>query len=419
MKPHRWLVMASLCALVVAGSLFAGVAASGDDWDSIVAKASESVVSVDSKDPDGRRRTASGIIWDQVGSVVTVAAIVGPDRQFEVITRSGDRFAAELVGLDGTSGIAVLTAHGLKGIRTKLADVGRVETGDGVAAVGHPFRGGASIGVVSDVTRVAGPRGGLWMIQTSAVVYPGDVGGLLINARGEMIGLLAGRLRGSFVRIPFPEARSGLSRVAFGHARPEPINFALPADVVDCVAREILEHGHVRRSWLGLAVVSPRVLRTSTYLVPTGGSLVVGLIEGSPAHMGGVAIGDVVVRLAGREVRSAADLERNLLAVAPRDKVPITVVRKGDRKGLEIRAAERDPERHAVWMCTHGIKVREKELVVAGGWPGVEDGDRLIAVDGKRVNDLAALQIALMCHPQGITVLRGSKRIAIPNRETE
>ena len=289
MKPHRWLVITSLCALVATGSLSVGETASRDDWSSVVAKASESVVCVDAKGPDGRRRTASGITWDQVGSVITVAAIVGPDRQFEVITRSGDRFAAELVGLDGTSGIAVLTAHGLKGTRTESADVGRLNTGDGVVAVGHPFVGGASIGVVSGITRVAGSRGGLWMIQTSAVVYPGDVGGLLINARGEMIGLLAGRLRGSFVRIPFPEVRSGFGRMGFGHARPEPINFALPADVVDCVAREILEHGRVRRSWLGLAVVSPRVSGTSAHLVPTGGSLVVGLSEGSPAHTGGGA----------------------------------------------------------------------------------------------------------------------------------
>ena len=127
----------------------------------------------------------------------------------------------------------------------------------------------------------------------------------------------------------------------------------------------------------------------------------------------------MVVSLAGREVRSAADLERNLLAVAPGDRVAITIVRKGDKKGLEIRAAERNPGREEVWMCPRGVKVWEKELVAAGGWPGVKDGDRLIAVDGNPVNDLAALQIALMHHPQGITVLRGSERISLPEPETD
>jgi len=416
MRLHGLALIVSLCALAVTGLLPVGRAASTEDREAVIASVSDSVVSVDSHSPDGRRLTASGVIWNREGNVVTVAAIVGSGERFDVITRSGDKFTAQLVGVDAASSIAVLMARGLEGAVVKPADSAHPKIGEHVVAVGHPSGHGVSNGVVSSLARVAGSKGGLWMIQTTASVRPGDVGGLLVNARGEMIGLLAGRVRGSLVRAPLVSPRASVSRVGVSAAEPEPVNFALPMDVVNCVAREILERGRVRRAWFGLAAASPEVLRTSEFLTPTTGSLVVGLVQGSPAHRDGVAIGDVVVGIGGRDVRSPADLERSLVAVAPEDRVAVTVVRMGNRIGLKVTAAERDPGREEIWVCRHGLRVKEQGLVVVEGWSGIDAGDRAIYVDGNRVNDLATLQIALMRNPRSITVLRGRELVSLPGQ---
>jgi len=409
-----WVVTTFVCAVLAAASPYAGESPSLDARGAAILKVSEWVVSVDSKRADGRKWTASGIIWDGDGSVVTVAAVVGSNEAFEVVTRSGDRFAAELVGVDGRSAIAVLTARGLKVAGAASLSPGNFEVGDDVIAVGHPFGHGASTGVAGDMTRVAGSGGTVWMIQTTAPVLPGDVGGVLANARGEVIGLLAGKLRGSAVSPPIPRVRLGVRQIAVGSAQPQPVSFALPVDVVEHVAGEILEHGQVRRAWLGVAVASPRVLKTGAYLVPTSGALVVGLAEASPAEIAGMAFGDVIVKAAGREVQSPLDLERSLLAVGPGDSVAITIVRNGGEKGLGVTAVERAPEREEVWTCNHGLKIREGGLILAGAWPGVEIGDKLVGVNGGQVESLAALQIALAHEPQGLTVLRDDKLVYLP-----
>ncbi len=389
------------------------------DLDPVVAEAHKCVVSVISERPGGGKWVGAGVIWDGVGNVVTLKAVVDRGERFEIVTRSGNRRGAAPGGLDEVSGIALLKASDLRGVGVKLAEASELKVGEWVVAVGSPFGSGASLGIVSQVGRMAVTRGPAWIIQTTAAVGPGDVGGLLINTRGEMVGLLSGRLVSPTVRRPLPGGSGPVqAAIELPAARQ---GLAVPADVVRHVAQELIAHGRVRRAWLGLSAVPARSLKATARLLPREGALVVGLVEGSPAHRGRLSIGDVLVDLAGRAVRSLADIERNLMTVAPGQKIELAVLRDGQRAWLRVEAKERSESTEQVWLCAGGLRLRENGLVVIadGGWPGVRAGDRIVAVNGRVVSDLSELQTALIAPSQRLAVIRSEELVVLPRPPAE
>ena len=268
-----------------------------------------------------RRRPASGVVYAP-DWVLTASHVLEREEDLSVGTRDGRTLPARFVGRDPSTDLAVLRAEGVD-VDGATPAQGSARIGQLVLAVGSPSRSDgprASLGVVS---AVGGPlrtgRGSRLerYIQTDATPYPGFSGGPLIDARGNVLGIMA----------------AGWAR---GASR------AIPADVAWRVARTLESRGSVKRGYLGIMsqpVHLPDAQRTG--LTQRGGLLVVGVEDGSPAGRGGLLIGDILATLDGQPVEDTEDLLVLLTGERVGQPVPVKVIRGGELQTLEVTIGER------------------------------------------------------------------------------
>jgi Trypsin-like serine proteases, typically periplasmic, contain C-terminal PDZ domain len=284
-----------------------------DELAAAVALVAPSVVRVD----DGSRLTATGVVWEADGVIVTTSHGTERDEELFVVTRDGARHAAQLLGRDLETDLAVLqvAAAGLTPVPRASAEDVRV--GQLAVAVGEPGEGGltATLGLVSsrqDTETAGQPE---YILTTDAVLYPGFSGGPLVGADGRMLGLL-NRLYGRGIGV------------------------ALGVPLVARVAEAIRKHGTLRRGYLGVRtqlVNLPDGLRVTHGLAQSRGLLVVQVEPGSPAEAGGLMLGDTLLSLNNKAVEDVDALRGHLIAGQP---VAVGLVRGGERRELTVTVGE-------------------------------------------------------------------------------
>jgi len=268
-----------------------------------------------------RRRPASGVVYTPE-MVLTASHVLEREEDLTIGTYDGRTLPARFVGRDPSTDLAVLRVEDLKVDAATPAE-GSARIGQLALAVGGPSRSEgprASLGVVSAVGGPLRTGRGTRLeryIQTDATPYPGFSGGPLIDARGNVLGIMtAGWARGAAL--------------------------AMPADVAWRVARTLESRGSVKRGYLGILsqpVHLPDAQRTG--LTQRGGLLVVGVEDGSPAGRGGLLIGDIVATLDGQPVEDTEDLLVLLTGERVAQTVQIKVVRGGELQTLEVTIGER------------------------------------------------------------------------------
>jgi len=267
----------------------------------------------------------SGFIVSADGLVITNQHVVAGAEQIVVTSRDGTDHPATLLGEDPLTDIAVLR---IEGDDLPVAPVGAAHTlviGEWVIAIGNPFgylfgnsEPTVTAGVVSGVGRnllPSGDQSGVYvdMIQTDAAINPGNSGGPLVNALGEVVGVNSNIL-----------SRSGGS---------EGIGFAIPIERAMRVARELSEHGTVRRAWVGLDVAGADQMRAWKQ---QGGLEVTSVAEESPAWEAGLRTGDVLIQSRGRMLRTFLDWEAVKLDVSPGDTLSVVVSHDGNRRTARL-----------------------------------------------------------------------------------
>ncbi|MFN2616067.1 MAG: S1C family serine protease [Thermoleophilaceae bacterium] len=304
-----------------AGALARGTPASED----LVDRVGESLVSIVVQ--RGRRvGTVSGFLFDSRGTIVTAASALAGGRVAGVRAEGTDgTIAVQLQGADRASGVAVLKiarddARDIRPIGS--ADPDAVRTGEAVLALGAPFAldGVVTSGVVSALDREAVLPGGNRIdgaLQTDAAVRHGNVGGPLIDSAGKAIGLLLGR--------------AGVGGVA------------APIDAVAAVAAAAGKGSRLRSPSLGLGSrsVDPGLAATLGLDVEHG-LLVTRVAPGGPAERAGIRAarpdgtrGDVLVTVAGRQVRRPGDAAAAIARRRPGAMVSIELAR--GRRQLSVR----------------------------------------------------------------------------------
>jgi serine protease DegQ len=272
-----------------------------------------------------RRRPGSGVIYAQ-DLVLTASHVLEREEDLSVGTRDGRTISAQLVGRDPSTDLAMLRVESLDVDAATLAE-GTARIGQLVLAVGRPSRGDegprASLGVVS---AVGGPlRTGRGMrleryIQTDATHYPGFSGGPLIDARGNVLGIMT----------------SGWARGAA---------FAIPAEVAWRVAKALESRGSVKRGYLGILSQPVRLPdRQRTDLAQRGGLLVVGVEDESPAGRSGFLMGDILITLDGQPAEDTDELLALLTGERVGETVSVDVIRGGELRTLEVTIGERGQE---------------------------------------------------------------------------
>ena len=241
----------------------------------------------------GQQAIGSGVIIDSKGLVLTNHHVVeGGD---EVLVRLGDgrEFKALRVLTDPKTDVAVIELSGAVDLPTAtFADSDSVSIGDWVLALGQPFglESTVTAGIISAKHRGIGINDRENYLQTDAAINPGNSGGPLVDLYGNIVGI-----------------NTAISSRGGGN---DGIGFAIPANDARWIAEQLLNHGSVKRSYLGVGIQSiDSDLAKQFGVSPRSGVLVTRVTAGSPAEEAGLKTGDVITRYAGAEVRSPRELQ--------------------------------------------------------------------------------------------------------------
>jgi serine protease DegQ len=262
----------------------------------------------------------SGVIYHDDGVIVTNRHVVGEAATVDVRFADGARAEADVVAVDPVVDLAVVRTD--RGDLPEAAFATRVpDVGELAIAIGNPFgfENTATAGIVSGTERSI-PGGGsslAGLIQTDAAISPGNSGGALVDAAGEVMG----------INVAYVPPQGGAVS----------IGFAIPAPLVVDVVDELLADGEAEHAFLGVTPVSlDRRVAEQYGIDADGGALVLEVQPGSPADTAGIRPGDVVVRLGEDDVSEVGDLLGALLASTPGDRVEVTVLRDGRERTVEV-----------------------------------------------------------------------------------
>ena len=257
----------------------------------------------------------SGVIFTPDGYILTNSHVVDNARQVIVTLADGHDLQGTVVGQDPDTDVAVVrisAPNGEKLPAAKLGDSDRLQVGQLVVAIGSPvgLQSTVTVGIVSALHRTLPGYGGQMIediIQTDAAVNPGNSGGPLVNAKGEVIG----------INVAIVQQAQGLS-------------FAIPINTVNWVASRLMKDGVVRRPVLGIAAQSgmlPQSLRRQFHIEKEMAIQVVQVASGGPAQRAGIRPGDVIYKLNDRPVGSVLDLRHDLERMDDGAQVRVSIIR--------------------------------------------------------------------------------------------
>jgi len=254
--------------------------------------------------------TGSGLIIRPDGYILTNNHVVRGTDRIKVTLSDHRSFTGEIVGRDSLSDLAVvkIPVSGLPA--AKLGSSGNLRPGDWAIAIGSPLGldHTVTLGIISAIGRpVSDFNAEVGFIQTDAAINPGNSGGPLLNLEGEVIGI------NTFIRS---DAQN--------------IGFATPIDSAKTIFQELLSHGKVNRSWVGikLALLTDNLRDQLGLSAALPGVVIVSVIDKSPAAAAGIKSGDLLVKVDNRAVASVQDVQRLIQAHKPGEKVVLGLLRQ-------------------------------------------------------------------------------------------
>lgn len=277
--------------------------------------------------------SGSGVILTSDGYIVTNNHVVEGSENLRVYLQDGTEYPATLVGTDSYSDLAVvkIEASGLPA--ATLGTSGSVTVGDPVYAIGNPLgvlTSSVSQGIISGLDRsITVGSHSMTLMQTDAAVNPGNSGGGLFNANGELIGIVNAKSYGLDV---------------------EGIGFAIPMDAAKPIITDLLDLGYVTgRPYLGINMQDVALRSAANSFDPF--SFYMGNYEtrvqitavqaGSPAEKAGFEVNDILISLDDTEITGTSQLSGLLYAYKVGDTVTISVYRGNETIKLPVTLGER------------------------------------------------------------------------------
>jgi serine protease Do/serine protease DegQ len=359
--------------------------------------------------PD-QRSSGSGVIVDPNGYILTNNHVIENASEITVRLSDARKFTATLIGRDPKTDLAVLKVDAAAPLpAAELGDSESLRIGQWAIAIGNPFGldRTVTVGIISATARTrVGVATYENFIQTDASINPGNSGGPLLNLDGRVIGV-------------------NTAIVAAGQG----IGFAIPINMVREVMAQLVAGGRVVRGWLGVMIQDlTEDLAKGFGVAERAGVLVGGVMPGGPAETAGLRVGDIVVEFDGAQIRETPDLQRRVASVSPGRPLDVVVVREGQRVPVRVTVGEM-PSDDVVTAATPdegwGLRVDTIQPEVAQRLPaqvsggvaivdvfsgsaaeaaGLRRGDIIVDVDGRPVDDPAALVRELARVPAGTAV---------------
>jgi len=368
------------------------------------------------------RGLGSGFIVSSDGTILTNAHVVDNAQEVDVKLTDGREFKAKVLGVDHRSDVAVIKIDAKNLPTVKMGDPAAAKVGEPVLAIGSPygFQNTATAGIISAKSRTLSGESYVPFIQTDVAVNPGNSGGPLFNARGEVIGI-----------------NSQIYSRTGGY---QGLSFAIPITVATKIEGDLIAHGKVTRGRLGVAVQEVNQALAESFGLPKPeGALVSSVDKGGPADKAGLQPGDVIVRYGDHPIQHSSDLPGEVADTKPGTSVKLDVIRKGQNKTLDVTVGEmRDTnvaqsDDQGTQQGRLGLAVRplqpdeKREAGISGGLlvqnvtgaaarAGIQPGDVILAFNGTPVTSVEELRSLVSKAGKNVALLvqRENSKIFVP-----
>jgi serine protease Do len=350
--------------------------------------------------PEGGMGQGSGFIISADGYAVTNNHVVKDANEVTVTMNDGTELKAEVIGTDPKTDLALIKIQSDKKFDFVAFTDENPRVGDWVMAVGNPFGLGGTVttGIISASGRVIGAGPYDDFLQIDAAINRGNSGGPAFNLEGEVVGINTA--------IFSPSGGS----VGIG--------FAIPSSTAENVIASLKESGTVTRGWLGVRIQPvTEDIAEGLGLAEAKGAIVSDVTEDSPALAAGIAQGDTILKVDGKDISDSRDLSRKVADLKPGQSVPVTVVRDGKTMDISVKigtmpdepkmaSKESGKAETSLSLSDFGLKVAPAQdgagvavTEVEPGSPaaerGLKAGDVILEVAGKEVNEPSDVRDAL------------------------
>jgi serine protease Do len=376
------------------------------------------------------RGAGSGFIVSADGYILTNTHVVQNAEQVTVRLTDRREFPAKVVGADERTDVAVIKINASSLPTVRLGDPTKIKPGQWVLAIGSPFgfENSATAGIISATSRSLPSDNYVPFIQTDVAVNPGNSGGPLFNLAGEVIGI-----------------NSQIFSRTGGYMG---VSFAIPIDVARNVEDQLIKTGKVVRGRIGVTIQDVNAqLAESFGLDRPRGALVSSVEKDGPAAKAGLQPGDVILAVNGKPVERYGELSGAIAAMKPGSDVALDMWRSGKRQNVAVKVAElkeqQQQEKAALKQNGHstdqasqlGLTVRQldaqekeqaetqgnlvvEEVTGPAASAGVQPGDIILGVNGKRVKTVKDLQDEAKSSGKNVALLiqREEAQIFVPLR---
>lgn len=271
-----------------------------------------------------RQGTGSGVIYTQDGYIITNNHVVEFADEIEVTTPDNKKYDAKVIGTypDGDLAVLKIEANNLPTLR--MADSDRARIGEWVLAVGNPLNLNSTVtaGIISakgrDINIIKGKSPIESFIQTDAAVNPGNSGGALVDAYGQLLGIN--------------------TAIATQTGYFEGYSFAIPINLAVKIVDDIISNGAYERGFLGINIADlDNELSKELNLDITQGVLVASVIDGGAAQFAGIIPNDVIVEVNNKTVKSTSDLLEIVGGAKVGETVNLAINRNGKLQKVPVR----------------------------------------------------------------------------------
>ncbi|MDB5025047.1 MAG: hypothetical protein JWP78_2802 [Mucilaginibacter sp.] len=270
--------------------------------------------------------TGTGFLFSSDGYLFTNSHVVKKAKQLRAVLYDGSVYKAILIGEDQYTDLAILKIDAADYTPAILGDSDNLNIGQLVIAIGNPlgFQHTVTAGVISALGRTLSGQSGVSMdsmIQTDASLNPGNSGGPLINAEGEVIGVNTATIRGA----------QGLC-------------FAISINTAKSVANQLIRYGKVKRAYIGASLqqigLVPK-LRTIHHLKNQQALFITQVENNSPAEKGGLLSGDIIYAFNDKIIETSDQLFKMLTGEKVGQFQYVSILRNNQKKELRVTPAER------------------------------------------------------------------------------
>jgi serine protease Do len=371
------------------------------------------------------RGQGSGFIVSADGTILTNAHVVRDAKDVTVKLTDRREFQAKVLGIDAKTDVAVLKIDAKNLPTLPLGNPRDLAVGEWVLAIGSPFgfENSVTAGVVSAKGRSLPDDSFVPFIQTDVAVNPGNSGGPLFNARGEVVGI-----------------NSQIFSRTGGY---QGLSFAIPIDLATKVKDQIVATGKASHARLGVAIQEVnQALADSFKLDRPEGALVSNVDAGGPADKAGLKTGDVIRKVNGQAIVASGDLPALIGQSTPGEKVTLEIWRQGKREELSAKLGDANDKKQQVakaddavgkgklGLALRPLQPQEKRaagvdaglLVENAAGPaalaGVQPGDLLVGIDGKPVQSIEQVREVVAKSGKSVALLiqRDGNKIFVPVR---